>query len=400
MNISHPSSHPCSGCGACSSICPVDAIQLQLNTAGFFEAQVDENRCVNCSLCTKVCTRYEEELSGISLYDGQLFALQSKEEKVVKSCSSGGIAHEIAKQALLQNKKVVGAVYNVETNRVEHRIIDCIDDLSLLDGSKYLQSSPQIAFQEMVKTKEEYVVFGTPCQIAGMVKVCEEKGIRDRYLFVEIFCHGIPSYQLWDLQLEKIEKKLHTNRFDSVIFRYKKDDWHSYCLQVKAKNKVYYGLREREVFWQGFFENILLNDSCFSCRYRKEISSADIRLGDYWGSRFQKRSDGISAVFALTDKGKACIPKLDLISLEAGSPEEMLKAQNMKGYSQHELHENAMDILRKQGIVASMKYISSHLSKKQKIKRSLLWLSSYIPSGIRANLKKAYSSFLLNRNRG
>ena len=45
----------CTGCGACSYVCPAKAIEVKENENGFFKANIDFCKCVNCGMCLKVC---------------------------------------------------------------------------------------------------------------------------------------------------------------------------------------------------------------------------------------------------------------------------------------------------------------------------------------------------------
>ena len=404
-NIARQTEYPCSGCGACAVVCPKDAIRVETEAAGFLTAHINETRCVKCGLCVTVCSRFEEEINGTDLRQTKLYAVQSSDPETVRRCSSGGLAHELALEAIRSGAKAVGAVYDLAANRVRHLIVDTADGVGALDGSKYLQSNPQAAFTETVAEARRdpaarFTVFGTPCQIAGLAKACTQFGIRDRFLLVEIFCHGVPSEKLWEAQLERMRKKLGTERFDDLRFRYKKDDWHSYCLRADANGKTFYGSRERELFWQVFFENVLLGDACMTCRLRKSISLADLRIGDYWGLRFQSHSDGVSAAFACTERGRQVIDKLisdgKLLALEPGTPEEMLKAQNMEGYHDTSLHEEGMRLLRNGADIKTV--VRRYRTKeppKRKLKRALLRCSAPLPDSLRARLKKRYSGHSL-----
>ena len=400
-NITKQTEYPCSGCGACAAVCPRNAIRLELDSTGFLTAKVDDSLCVKCGLCVKACSRYEREIAGADLRQAKLYALQSADPGTVKRCSSGGLAHELALAALREGGKAVGVVYDLKTNQVQHQIVDTEVGIAALDGSKYLQSNPHEAFTELLDdvkrdSTARFTVFGTPCQIAGLAKASEALGIRDQLLLVEIFCHGVPSYKLWDAQLQRMKKKLRADHFDSLQFRYKKDDWHSYCLRAEANGRTFYGSRERELFWQVFFENVMLGDACMTCRLRKEISLADLRIGDYWGKRFQSRSDGVSAAFACTKRGEAAIESLlaygRLTALEPGTSEEMLKAQNMEGYHDTSLHTKTMDLLRNgTDLRKAVRFYRSKEPPKRKLKRVLLSASSVLPDGLRARLRKANS---------
>lgn len=396
-NITAQTEYACSGCGACIAVCPQKAISLALDEAGFYKAVVEEAACVNCGLCKRVCTRFDEQLTGKSLYDCSLYALQSSDAATVMRCTSGGIAHELSAHFLKLGYQVIGVVYNTETDRAEHVIAHEEPQLAAFGGSKYIQSDPHYAFAEAIREAKNnadarYLVFGTPCQIAGMDKAARLLKLRDQFLLAEIFCHGVPSYKVWDAQCSRIRKKLDAEKFDSVQFRYKKDDWHSYCLRVDAGGKTFYGAREKELFWQVFFENVLLGDSCYGCRMRKETSVADLRLGDYWGSKFSQRSDGVSAVFACTQRGEEAIGQLQaegrIVHLEATDAKTMLSCQNMAGYHHWQLHDNAMEVLRTQGVRKAVAYYRGKQSPRQKLKRILLAASSVIPDSLRAKIKK------------
>ena len=45
----------CFGCGACRSVCPVSAIEMTRDRAGFLVPVVDTEACLGCGACTYVC---------------------------------------------------------------------------------------------------------------------------------------------------------------------------------------------------------------------------------------------------------------------------------------------------------------------------------------------------------
>ena len=52
--------HPCTSCGGCAAVCPANAIVMVLNEQGFYRPVLDVDKCVDCSLCTKVCYKYDD----------------------------------------------------------------------------------------------------------------------------------------------------------------------------------------------------------------------------------------------------------------------------------------------------------------------------------------------------
>lgn len=77
-----------------------------------------------------------------------MFSAYSKSNEVLKRSSSGGLAFQLTKQALTENKPVIGCTYNYENNRAEHILIDSENNIDELSGSKYLQSYTVDAFKK------------------------------------------------------------------------------------------------------------------------------------------------------------------------------------------------------------------------------------------------------------
>lgn len=49
------SQEQCTGCGACKERCPKGAIYFSPDDDGFSTPKIQENLCVHCGLCNKVC---------------------------------------------------------------------------------------------------------------------------------------------------------------------------------------------------------------------------------------------------------------------------------------------------------------------------------------------------------
>ncbi len=45
----------CSGCSACYTICPINAISMIEDKEGFCYPKVDESKCICCYNCVKIC---------------------------------------------------------------------------------------------------------------------------------------------------------------------------------------------------------------------------------------------------------------------------------------------------------------------------------------------------------
>lgn len=61
--VLYGSASECCGCGACVSVCPKDAIAMKPDGYGFPYPRIDEDLCVGCRMCLKVCA-FKRDLSG------------------------------------------------------------------------------------------------------------------------------------------------------------------------------------------------------------------------------------------------------------------------------------------------------------------------------------------------
>ena len=75
---------------------------------------------------------------------------------------------------------------------------------------------------------------------------------------------------------------------------------------------AYVASREKDPFLKLFSMGVVNQESCFTCPFRNE-TSADIRLGDYWGERFKNNEDGVSMVLINGSRGLALLKKINQV---------------------------------------------------------------------------------------
>ena len=197
----------CFGCGVCAIACPKKIIDLRLNKKGFYEPFLfDESKCIDCGLCLSVCSFNHDDTA---LKDPQLksYGAWSKDPKVRRKCSSGGVAFEIGKTLLNDGYKVCGVKYNIDANRAEHYIASNLVELISSVGSKYLQSYTIPGFLNINK-KEKYLVTGTPCQIDSFRRFIQKFHCEDNFLLMDFFCHCVPSMWAWKAYIKMLEPKI------------------------------------------------------------------------------------------------------------------------------------------------------------------------------------------------
>ena len=316
----------CTGCGVCAAICPKSCLKIELNKDGFYMPVCNEAACVGCGLCDKVCPKFVEsrEISPLNT-----LSAVSADKQTLGTTSSGGLCYELAKKALESGKKVCGCIYNYELHRAEHAVITDMEALEATKGSKYFQSYTPDAFSEIFDGNE-WVVFGSPCQIAAIDAAAKIKKVREKLLLVDFFCHGTPSMNLW-------KKYISENGGDTirkVDFRSKEFGWHAFSLRFTYEDGSMRSDFRENMFYRFFFNNLCLGESCYSCKFKALKSAADVRVGDYWGDKYKEDRQGVSCCVVFTDSGETAIAALgDTCLIREENAEQMLKEQMVKSPS-------------------------------------------------------------------
>lgn len=295
----------CSGCYACANICPEKCIVMKSDHEGFWYPEVDERKCIRCGRCVQVCSnRNQVTASNIP----QAFACRNKDEKVRKESSSGGIFTLMAENVIEKGGVVFGACFS-ETLEVNHRYVECKEELTMLRGSKYVQSKigeSYIQARKFLLMDRKVLYSGTPCQIAGLRAFLG----RDftNLICVDLVCHGVPSPKVWKKYIEHRER-IAGSSTQKMSFRNKEDGWKSYSVSFEFENdKTYKKMFNRDPYMRAFLQNISLRPSCYSCAFKSLKRQSDLTLADFWGieSIAPEMNDdkGISLVLVQTRKGK------------------------------------------------------------------------------------------------
>ena len=400
-NILDYSDNYCTGCSVCTEICPTNAIDYVLSKEGFYEAVIDKEKCIMCGKCKKVCIKFEEN-KGKNINEGTLYSAQSTNKDTVLSCTSGGIAYEISKYGIENEYKIVGVVFDYNQNIAKTVIVDNMEDLELLKGSKYLQSNSKEAFSDIIKyceenEEEKFIVFGTPCQITGLYKLINEKRIKNEFVMVDLFCHGVPSYLVWNGYMKWLSDKKGIDKIDKVTFRSKHIEWHEFCIEIESRNGIYYGTRRKDLFFKAFFDDILFNKACFKCDMRKKVSYADIRLGDLWGKRYISNQEGVSAVLSLSTKGDKLIDALykhkKINILDKVDNLECFKSQSTQNYQYMDIQDEYIKKAVSNDLLEIIKEYRKELPIKIRIKKKLKESIYFLPVKCRMKIKNIIYRF-------
>ncbi|MBE6464650.1 MAG: coenzyme F420 hydrogenase [Eggerthellaceae bacterium] len=291
----------CCGCGACSCICPQQAISMRADESGFVFPVIDEDKCVQCGLCTETCAFQTQAIPN----ELQEVYVASSAITDIRRSASGGIFAALAEQTLAAGGIVAGAALDFEGGIAIPRLV-CIDDTATLDRilcSKYVQCDQNIDIYARVldylKQGRAVTFGGTPCQVAALRSFAY--GYDERLLLVDVVCHGVPNSRFFNDYLKMRAHELGATVIN-YSFRDKRFGWSfigriDYVKDGKAQSAPINGLEES--YYRLFLEAQTYRESCYQCPYASPLRSGDLSIGDFWGIREQHPElfDGTETVF-------------------------------------------------------------------------------------------------------
>lgn len=235
------------------------------------------------------------------------YAIQSKNLDTINSSTSGGTFFEIASKIIQHNGYVCAAGFD-SSGMVVHKVVNRIDELRDLQGSKYVQSNIGNTFRiikDILLNNKMILFVGTPCQVAGL-KAFLEYDYSNLYT-IDLICFGVPSplvYKAWRCEIVKKYNK----DIKEIAFRDKSYGYSAPNVKIFFKDLSY--VEQNYIvksYMKTFMSEINVRPSCSECKFKGCERVSDITLGDCWhiGS-FDKSMDdntGVTSVFIHTVKG-------------------------------------------------------------------------------------------------
>lgn len=321
--MNHPklaNKYECTGCLACADTCRQGAIKGRIDSEGHYSYEVDENKCVLCHMCEKVCPSISDfEYGTNELTKSDVNVAWSLDNKLRETSTSGGVFSTLAKNVLEEDGVVVGAMQEQYLTR--HCLVDNINDLFLLQGSKYTQSDTEGIFSEVklqLANGKKVLFSGLGCQVAALLSFLKNDKHIDKLLTVDLICGGVPSSFLITKYVE------HTNIESILSYR----DKRRYVLTVKTKSGMIKSVpkNERPLPIYGFTTGATNRYSCYACKFAKGHRKSDITIGDYWGQKFEieERQKGLSVTIAHSSKGVKALEAVNIAKKTIGWKEILM----------------------------------------------------------------------------
>lgn len=299
----------CTGCMACHNVCPQKAVRIVENEQGFCAPQIQEDSCIDCEKCRKVCPILNQR---VYRYPKVRYAAKRKKKRMLSQ--SGGVFLALAEAVIRKQGVVYGVVAQSDHKVCYWRGID-EKGIRSFAGSKYVQAYVGNVYQEIGNDLQEgrkVLIGGTACCINGLLNYLIAMRISVSNLITcDIICHGVLSPGILREYIKLVEQ-YHRKKMVSINYRNKEFGWQSHVISYEMSDgKNYFSSN----YVNYFHTDCALNEACYECSYAREDRVSDITIGDCWGiDKVYVRFDdnwGCSLVMINTENGKQAFSAIE-----------------------------------------------------------------------------------------
>ncbi len=319
----------CLQCGACYSICPVDAIKI---SSDIDSRPVVNNECTNCRKCLRVCPG----LNPLQIDDGdpilgpieRCYLGYSSNSEIRFKSSSGGIISSL-NIYLLQNNIVDGVICLRQSRESIYKneviLATSADEVLSALGSRYAPAFVCSGLKDLpLKDNGYYAIVGKPCDIQATIKYSKITKTRD-FLKIAIFCAHTPAMS----GTKEILTSSNVNLNDVSNISYRGEGWPGFFIALSKDGDVLLKRKYNDVWGSILCKRQYRNKRCFLC-HDCTGEYADISIGDAWLKQFIGNSDGHSVVITRSETGdilmRDCIVN-NILTIESVSSDIVIESQ-------------------------------------------------------------------------
>lgn len=272
----------CSGCSACYSICPKEAIIMKDDNEGFLYPEVDNGKCVDCGLCDKVCPVNAPAKTNERIT--KKYVVQNLDDSERIHSTAGGFFSVVARFVIEDLNGVVFGVGFNDKNEIIHKKATTIEELSDMRGSKYVQSNLGSTFNQIKELlhKGRTVLFvGTPCQVNAVEKLINSENLRKNLITIDLMCMAVSSPRIYSDWIKFLENKYHS-KVKKVAFRDKSYGYSTANVRIQFESgKILEQHKDAKSMCKLMFSGYNMRPACYECAFRCIDRAGDFTIGDF-----------------------------------------------------------------------------------------------------------------------
>jgi coenzyme F420 hydrogenase subunit beta len=320
--------HVCTECGACISICPVEALSADRDGVHL------QGECIDCGLCYRFCPGREMDFGALSEthlgsrpedpllgHFRSLSVAQATSEEVRERGASGGVVTALLLH-LLQTNQIQGAL-GVTMNRdrpweSQASLLTSTEDVKQAAQSRYSLVSLAALLRSARRESGSFAVVGLPCHVHGLRRLQRLGSYRAKFpLAIGLFC----GFNLLPAATDHLISKTGLAKSQVFELQYRGGPWPGGLL-VRSRSG-----EERFLPKHGYsYVNLAyVPRRCLACPdLTNEL--ADLSVGDTWREEY---AGGWSTVICRSGRGERLLAEASqagVLRVEEISRQDLLRS--------------------------------------------------------------------------
>jgi coenzyme F420 hydrogenase subunit beta len=329
----------CNSCGACYTVCPVNAISFDETVGGYLFPKIDDNLCTGCGLCYKVCPgihkvksisnrEYKDPFRGNIL---NAFISQATDKETYLNGQSGGVTtailHYLFRNRLIQ-KALLAEMTQNETLRGSYYIANNESEIFRSQKSKYTPITLLAGLEELEGFHGGVAIVGLPCHIHGFKNLLDQNPARFKHIkffLIGLICDRIMTSVAIDYMSSPCDKQ----SIKQFVFRDTTRTGYPGKPVIVNQDDTFITL---PIHGRTSIKDILTPLRCRLCFDKFNVYS-DIVLGDPHGISGVNRETGESLILVRNQEMIPLLRNMEhdaFISTRETSIEEALKGQGLE----------------------------------------------------------------------
>lgn len=371
----------CTGCGTCTSFCPVMAIQMNLNRdKGIFLPLIDKKLCNNCGICYSICPGHEVDFNSLNMdIFGKIpenssigdytdcYIGYAIDEEIRFNSSSGGLITQFLIFAL-KEKIIDGALVTRMSKEnpliPEPFIARTKEEIIEASTSKYCPVPTNIALKQILEApeNEKFAVVGLPCHVHGIRKAEKtNRKLQEKIkIHLGIMCGTTKTFNATNYQLGRMK----ISKCDVREINYRGEGWPG-KLKIKLNNNQV--IEENYLnYYDGEFSSFFPWRCTLCADHVCELS--DISFGDAWIDKIKKKdTKGTSIVVNRKKVTNTLLEKMqesNIIKLVATDSKNVAISQNNYNFKKKKIDARfkIVKLLGQETPIYNQKFINAKFS--------------------------------------
>ena len=309
----------CYGCSACADSCPAKAIEMRPDKEGFVRPHINQEKCIHCKLCERICIWGKN--SAAPSEDRKGYLSFARDENTHVYSSSGGISTVLGQFVIRQGGYVVGVRW-AKPGFAVYDITDTLEGLDAFRYSKYVEPQHGDIYKKTkaaLETGKPVLFVGMPCKVAGLKAYLRQD--YENLITAELVCECSPSPLVLPNYLRKKSGSAQSNLI-SVRFREPVGWTDRKTAYIYENGKTELSHYKKDLYFQCFVKRYLSKLSCYRCEFTRFKAGSDFVMGDFWGAEelfpHEDLSRGVSCLITNSKKGEEILHSLhDVLELRS-----------------------------------------------------------------------------------